>query len=797
MANLNDEERLDELFEKACELPKADRAKLLQNLPERDREYIEGLLKAFDGVGDGFLEPVASEVAPDTAQPIDTKLDASAPYQTNVAAKEGGATNVAGGRFRVLRKHAEGGLGEVFLAHDTVLNREVALKEIRVAESQSDVNRTRFRNEAEVTGRLEHPGIVPVYDLGHHEDGRPFYAMRFIRGGDLKSAIKKFHNSPSSASSRNLEFRELLGRFVDVCNAVSYAHSRGVLHRDLKPNNIMLGEYGETLVVDWGIARTGNMDLEGLNTSAKAKQITPAHPHDTSAGTVLGTIEYMSPEQASANTAEIGPPSDTYSLGAILYEILTGHAPIPSEDADGRRLTWLAMLNRVREGEFDKPTVLKPSTPKALEAVCLHAMRKAPSERYADPKLLADDIEKWLADEPVSVHSEATSTKLKRWVRKHNGLVSGLVGALMVTAAGTTVASIGFNRLRNDADFARATAEAANLKLDVNGKSQKRVANQFMAMILGRSGEERPEILRQYRSILAAELQRNAAPSIRLQFAETLVELEEYEDAIAMLKPLLKAAAPYLLAETNRQLMYAYRGQANFKEAVVHAEAAIQYGGRTQSNLYELFKCYLSANEVEDAEHIYTLLEEQKANLAREALGDSLLKAGNYTKANALFEKVELQHGSESVHREHDADLLVKVATTRLGINRLRDAVEAASQARDTANGAYESYYLCHLEQCLLIAGELDRLATLNSSLPEKDKGSAFEALHLTFQALGQRAVTPDDIPRVRRPSWLKSWNYDFLDAWAARKPEEERAGPISILNRMKRALPNATLTQE
>ncbi len=170
-----------------------------------------------------------------------------------------GVPSAAGQRFRILRPHARGGLGEVYVARDEELNREVALKQIQDRHADHADSRSRFLLEAEITGGLEHPGIVPVYGLGHYPDGRPFYAMRFIRGDSLKEAIDRFHRADRQPGrdpgERALALRQLLGRFVDVCNAVAYAHSRGVLHRDLKPGNVMLGPYGETLVVDWGLAK--------------------------------------------------------------------------------------------------------------------------------------------------------------------------------------------------------------------------------------------------------------------------------------------------------------------------------------------------------------------------------------------------------------------------------------------------------------------------------------------------------------------------------------------------------------
>ena len=164
-----------------------------------------------------------------------------------------------GSRFRILRPHARGGLGEVFVARDEELGREVALKQIQDKHADELDSRSRFVLEAQVTGGLEHPGIVPVYGLGAYADGRPYYAMRFIRGDSLQDALSRFHSPESqekmTSGERTLGLRQLLGRVIDVCNAIEYAHSRGVLHRDLKPGNIMLGKYGETLVVDWGLAK--------------------------------------------------------------------------------------------------------------------------------------------------------------------------------------------------------------------------------------------------------------------------------------------------------------------------------------------------------------------------------------------------------------------------------------------------------------------------------------------------------------------------------------------------------------
>ncbi len=282
----------------------------------------------------------------------------------------------------VLRRHARGGLGEVFVAYDKELHREVALKEIRPDRAGNAASRARFVLEAEITGRLEHPGIVPVYGQGEFGGGRPFYAMRFIQGDSLKEAIARFHEAEGPGrdpGERALALRGLLRRFVDVCNAIAYAHSRGVLHRDLKPGNVMLGKFGETLVVDWGLAKAVGQSECGPGVVAE-RALRPAAAGGstpTVAGSAVGTPAYMSPEQAAGALDRLGPRSDIYSLGATLYCLLTGCHPLDGGDGNGEEL-----LRRVRSGEIAPPRQVKREVSPALEAVCRRAMALRPEDRY-------------------------------------------------------------------------------------------------------------------------------------------------------------------------------------------------------------------------------------------------------------------------------------------------------------------------------------------------------------------------------------------------------------------------------
>jgi serine/threonine protein kinase len=345
--------------------------------------------------------------------------------------KDDVVNTVACARYLPLWLHATGGLGEIFAAQDTELHRRVALKQIQKMQGANAHSRARFVAEAEITGNLEHPGIVPVYGLGTDAVGRPYYAMRFVQGEALSTAIHRFH-AGVDADFMGPEFRWLLRRFMDVCNPIAYAHSRGILHRDLKPRNIMLGSFGETLVMDWGVAKvisrcdSGEAIPDGARPLANGlDEIWPMdHGVLTLDGEAVGTPAFMSPEQAAGRLDGLGPASDVYSLGATLYVMLTDQAPY---SGDGEEI-----LENVRHGRFAPPRALKPAVPRALEAICLRAMALEPSSRYGSASALAEDIERWLADDAVAAWEDPWSDRMRRWVRRHQPFVAGCAAAVGV-----------------------------------------------------------------------------------------------------------------------------------------------------------------------------------------------------------------------------------------------------------------------------------------------------------------------------------------------------------------------------
>jgi serine/threonine protein kinase len=291
-----------------------------------------------------------------------------------------------GPRYTRTSLHASGGMGSVWLAHDTQVGRDVALKELR-AEAAAGPTAKRFLREAMITGRMEHPGVVPLYEIGHDPaTGRPFYTMRFVRGQTLGARAADFHDRRRAGHDDPLELVRLLTAFVSVCNTVAYAHSHGVIHRDLKGENIILGDFGEAIVLDWGLAKRLDESDDAPDTAAPA--VTLPDAGDTVMGEVLGTPAYMAPEQADGRLDLVGPRTDVFGLGAILYQILTGRAPFTAADT-------LSVLRMAARGEMPPPRTHWPDVPPGLEAACLKAMSRDPAARHASAVELAQEVQGW------------------------------------------------------------------------------------------------------------------------------------------------------------------------------------------------------------------------------------------------------------------------------------------------------------------------------------------------------------------------------------------------------------------
>jgi tetratricopeptide (TPR) repeat protein len=452
----------------------------------------------------------------------------------------GSEASLGGARYRPLRFHARGGLGEVFLARDDELNRDVAFKRIRPELGSDPDLRRRFVREAEVTGQLQHPGIVPVYGLSRDEAGQPCYAMRFIEGESLRDAIQAYHRRPTP-----LAFRQLLQRFITVCQTVAYAHNKGVIHRDLKPANIMLGRYGETLVVDWGLAKP--------TATGSVVPLPEAAADSTQVGQALGTPAYMAPEQAAGRWNEVGPASDIYSLGATLYELLAGRASV-----QGRTIP--EVLDNVKRGVFLPPRQANGSVPRALEAVCLRAMALQPRDRYPSALALAEEVERFLADEPVTVYREPLPARAARWARRHPAQVAGGVVGLVVAAVALAGITLQSEYSRQALAQAQQQTDQQRQRADTNLSRAMKAIDRMLTKVSDERFAHLPQFEEERKKILedALALNRELAevnptePQARLAAGQAYARLgdisllldqvaaarQHYDKALALLGPL-------------------------------------------------------------------------------------------------------------------------------------------------------------------------------------------------------------------------------------------------------------------
>ncbi len=361
-------------------------------------------------------------------------------------------------RYEPAREIGHGGMGTVLEARDRPLRRLVAMKVIgrptsagTPAQSVDADRLARFLHEARLTGGLEHPGIVPVHDVGLDNGGHPYFTMKLVQGRDLGVVLREYRTNGGGWS-----LTRLIGILQRVCETMAFAHSRGVVHRDLKPANVMVGDYGEVYVMDWGIARELRSPGSDRGVAPDAAKTTggAADPLRglTLTGDVLGTPAYMAPEQARGES--VGPAADVYSLGAMLYELLSGRAPYL--DLPEAR-TPLA-VHRLVASQGPSP-IHEEAGPPELLAICRRAMERAPGDRYPDVEALAADLQAWLEGRVVAAYERGPWAELRKWVQRNRRLAAAILIAGLALVGGL----VGINRVQ-----ARANRElaAANQTLD-------------------------------------------------------------------------------------------------------------------------------------------------------------------------------------------------------------------------------------------------------------------------------------------------------------------------------------------
>jgi len=452
----------------ACRAWAQDKSKPLADLlVERgwlsatDREFVQGLLErklarhqhdarlTLNAIAPGDVCDALREVDDSDIRQSLSSWPSAGPVLLETIGETRSETDQSKSRYTWVSEVGHGGLGKVWLARDNDLAREVALKEIKPGSASSEAVR-RLLKEAQITGQLQHPNIVPVYEV--NRGSRPFYTMKLVKGETLAQAIAQHHAARRAGRVDPLSLPKLLNVFVKVCDALAYAHARGVIHRDLKPDNVVLGDYGEAIVLDWGLARLQN----GADEEALPVTLTDdAQSEQTRAGATLGTPAYMAPEQARGRVDQMDHLTDIYGLGAILFEILTGKSPhqltpqsppsplAPSGRAAGGEGPPLSPLNRmaallvqIADGETPRARDRLPEVSPALDAVCAKAMARTKADRYATVRDLAADVQRYLADEPVSVWAEPLSVRAQRWMKQHRTAVTSLAATLLVGLVG-------------------------------------------------------------------------------------------------------------------------------------------------------------------------------------------------------------------------------------------------------------------------------------------------------------------------------------------------------------------------
>ncbi|MFO0981145.1 MAG: bifunctional serine/threonine-protein kinase/formylglycine-generating enzyme family protein [Planctomycetota bacterium] len=410
-------------------------------------------------------EPGPARVAP----PRFSQHDDLAELITRVVERSSTAS-----RYTLGQSIARGGMGEILSVWDKDLRRQLAMKLFEDAAILRDgvlpdvVQRRlmRFLEEAQVTGQLDHPGIVPVHEFGLDHQGRFFFTMRLVKGSTLKDVFELLEGEhPDWSQTR------VLSIMLKVCEAMAYAHSKGVIHRDLKPANVMVGRFGEVYVMDWGVARIiGHRDLHDLRLRAGAAAAQsaidtarqselladPDSPILTMDGDIVGTPSYMAPEQARGHVDEISARADVYSVGAMLYQLLTGRMPYVPPNA---RISCRTVLACVLERPPQPILELNPAVPPELVAICEKAMARDPDDRYPHMQLMAEDLRAYLEHRVVKAYEAGPLAEFRKWMIRNRGTAVAMAAALFLTIAGLIAVGVVEARARRAADQLRESAD--------------------------------------------------------------------------------------------------------------------------------------------------------------------------------------------------------------------------------------------------------------------------------------------------------------------------------------------------
>jgi serine/threonine-protein kinase len=494
------EERLDSIVTAYFQAVDAGKAPDDEELIARHPDLAEELRRFFRGHKriDHLAEPMRPVTRAARVDALNTEIVERTPSE---ATGPDSAREIRSfGAYEILETIGEGGMGVIYKARHRTLQRFVALKVLLAGQFATPTDLQRFRNETEMVASLDHPNIVPIYEVGEHEK-RPFFSMKLVEGGSLNSHPHRFTADPRSAARI----------VVAVAGAVHHAHQRGILHRDLKPSNILLDAEGQPQVTDFGLAKRVERD-DSL----------------TRSGTIVGTPRYMAPEQTDGKRIAATTAADVYGLGAILYYLLTGRPPFFGEDI-------LDTLEQVRHSEPIPPCRLNPAVPRDLETICLKCLQKQPSQRYSSAEQLAEDFSRFLAGKPVLARPAGRVERLVKWARRRPAaaalILVSLAGAILV--AGLVVRDEW--RVREALQQAQYNAEDAERQKE-QASANYRQARETLRSILARANDARRGDLPKLRELrreqqedalaffLRIAQQQEQTPEVRFDVAEALQE---------------------------------------------------------------------------------------------------------------------------------------------------------------------------------------------------------------------------------------------------------------------------------
>lgn len=515
------------------------------------------------------------------------------------------------GDYELIAEVASGGMGVVYRARQISLNRVVALKMIRAGQFASPAEVQRFRTEAEAAANLDHPNIVPIYEVGEHE-GRHYFSMKLVEGGSLAERISDFKSEISNQQAASL--------IATLARAVHHAHQRGVLHRDLKPTNILIDDRGEPHLTDFGLAKLVHAGGDLTQTIA-----------------ILGTPHYMAPEQAAGKTREVTTAADVYSLGAILYELLAGRTPFQGESA-------LEVLQQAQNREPDSPRKFNRAIDRDLETICLKCLEKEPSRRYGSAEKLADDLEHWLAGEPIQARPVKPPERVFKWARRNPALATLVVLAHLLFAAG--LGGVLWQWQRAEANAGRAERNAAAEA----SQRRKAEANERLAEI---EAARSAQVARFMKEMLAG-----VGPSVALGRDTTL--LREILDKTAERVNTDLQGQPAVAAELQSTLGNVYLQLSEFDKAEAAQLEALRlrrslFGETNEwvaASLNDLARVLINCNQAErlpEAEGILHQTLVMRRQLLGEEHADTALSLYLLAAAQQRQQKFDL---AEAAHRE-------------------------------------------------------------------------------------------------------------------------------------------------